>query len=85
MDLEIIINLIKNMPKDKWHEQNAVKDLIRSAANQANKTYTETQLDDFVGQFQELTSQSSSSSLVSLALKGGFNKEKLEDIANKLK
>ena len=48
MDINAIINIVKNVPKEKWNDDRTIKKVIQSAAKQSGKTYTDEQLNNYV-------------------------------------
>jgi uncharacterized protein YpuA (DUF1002 family) len=84
MDINAIINIVKNVPKDKWNDDRTIKKVIQSAAKQSGKTYTDDQLNDYVKQFKKLSQSSSPLSLIAMLLKKGVSKSQIDEIKRKM-
>lgn len=83
MDINAIINIVKNVPKEKWNDDQTIKKVIQSAAKQSGKTYTDEQLNNYVNQFKKLA-QGSPLSLIAMLLKKGVNKSQIDEIKRKM-
>jgi uncharacterized protein YpuA (DUF1002 family) len=83
MDINAIINIVKNVPKEKWNDDRTIKKVIQSAAKQSGKTYTDEQLNNYVNQFKKLA-QGSPLSLIAMLLKRGVNKSQIDEIKRKM-
>jgi uncharacterized protein YpuA (DUF1002 family) len=84
MDINMIIKLVKKVPKDKWSDEKTIRKVIKSAGKESGKKFTEEELDQYVNQFKQLKG-GSPLRLISMLLKHGISKGQIDDIKNQIK
>lgn len=84
MNIDMIIELIKSVPKDKLNNDETIKTILDQAAKKAGKTYTEDQLNTLLKQFKEFSQDRSPTSLIPKILYRGGSEEQMDEIREKL-
>ncbi|MGD8190852.1 hypothetical protein ACQCN2_12805 [Brevibacillus ginsengisoli] len=84
MDLDALIDLIKNFPLDKQNDDDAIKSVFQQAAQGSGRSYTDEELNQFLLLFKQLLQDDSQSKLISMLIKGGMNKNQMDEIKEKL-
>jgi hypothetical protein len=84
MDIDMIIDLIKNVPEDKFNDDETIKTIMDLAAKKSGKPCTEDQLNKLLQQFKELTQNGSDASIISWLLYRGGSTDQIDEIKKKL-
>lgn len=84
MDIDMIIDLIKNVPEDKFNDDETLKTIMDLAAKNSGKTYTEDQLNKLLQQFKEFAQMGSNASIVPWLLYRGGSTDQIDEIKKKL-
>lgn len=84
MDINTIIDIVKDIPPDKWGDDETIKEVIKTAANKSGRIYTEDELNSFVHQFKQFAQESSPLTLIPMLLKKGISKNQLDEIKRKM-
>lgn len=84
MELDLIINLIKNLPDDKLHDDESIKNVFQLVAKETGKSYNEQELNQLLQMFRQLLQEDSQSNMISMLIKGGIGKNQVDTIKEKL-
>ncbi len=84
MDIDMIIDLIKSVPEDKFNDDETIKTIMDLAAKKSGKTYTEEQLNKLLQQFKEFAQEGSDASIISRLLYRGGSADQIDEIKKKL-
>ncbi|MBO8170442.1 MAG: hypothetical protein H0Z33_00945 [Bacillaceae bacterium] len=84
MNIDQIVELVKQVPAEHRHDEEALKKVMQEAADQPGRSYSEEELDQFVQQFKQIFQEGSFEAMFPLLLKKGIKPEDLDEIKNKL-
>ncbi len=85
MDINKILELIKDIPQDKWQDEKTIRKVIIAATKDSGKEYTVEEREEFVKKFKLFASDSAMMSLLPMLLKTGISKRQLNSIIKKIK
>lgn len=85
MDINAIIKIVKDIPRDKWTDERTVKAAIRKAGRTSGKKFTEAELNKYAQQFKQLAKSRSPLSLIPLLLKNGISMDQINEIQKKMR
>lgn len=85
MDINSIIQIVKEIPKDKWNDDKTIKKAIQKARRTSGKNFSEAELNKYVQQFRSYAKGGSSLSLLSIFLKNGIEKNQIGEIRRKMR
>ncbi|MGG1659193.1 hypothetical protein [Brevibacillus sp. NRS-1366] len=84
MDIDMIIDVIKSVPEDKFNDDETIKTIMNLAAKNSGKTYTEDQLNKLLQQFKEFAQMGSDASIIPWLLYRGGSTDQIDEIKKKL-
>jgi hypothetical protein len=84
MDINTIIKIVKDIPKDKWNDEKTIKKAIQAAGKAHGKTFSEAELNKYVQQFKGFSKGGGFVSLLSKLLTSGITKGQIDEIKKKM-
>ncbi|ERI10346.1 hypothetical protein [Aneurinibacillus aneurinilyticus] len=85
MDINAIIKIVKDIPKDKWTDEKTIKATLKKAGKTSGKNFTEAELNKYAQQFKQLAASRSPLTLISMLLKSGISMEQINEIQKKMR
>ncbi|WP_286885753.1 hypothetical protein [Aneurinibacillus sp. UBA3580] len=85
MDVNTIIKIVKEIPKNKWTDEAAVKKALKKAGKASGKNFSEAELTRYAQQFKQMAKNPSPLTLISMLLKSGISMSQINDIQKKMR
>jgi hypothetical protein len=77
------MNRIKSVPKEKWTDEETLKELISLTAKESGKSYSAEEIDQLIGMFKNMLQDGSQATLISLLLRHGVSKSQIDELREK--
>lgn len=84
MDINQIIDIVKNIPAEQWSNDQTIKQVIQTAAKKSGRTYTDDEINQYVERFRQFAGNGSALALIPMLIKKGISKGQLDDIIKKM-
>jgi hypothetical protein len=83
MDINTIINIVKEIPLNKLHDEKTIKQAIKAAGKANGIMFSDAELNKYAEQFKGF-SNGGSLSLIPKLLQSGITKDQLDQIKKKM-
>ncbi|WCK52519.1 hypothetical protein PP175_13795 [Aneurinibacillus sp. Ricciae_BoGa-3] len=84
MDINTIIQIVKEIPLDKLNDEKTIKKAIQAAGKANGKTFSDAELNKYVQQFKGFSSGGSPLSLIAKLLQSGITMGQVDEIKKKM-
>lgn len=78
-----ILEIAKHVPQDKWNDDQTIRKVIRKAAKESGKAYTDEEIDQFAMKFKKFIGDGLGLKLMPILLKKGMSSKQLESLIKK--
>lgn len=85
MDIRKILSIANSIPRDKLKTDAGLKEVIREVGKKTGKSFTEAELNEYVGKFKSMARNENAGSLLNKLSKQGMSSNDIKEIKNRFK